>query len=359
MLTNCYKDATDSGFHFEHDAFGGYGLFHGGDDLYVKKKKDFLLPALHALLQTVNDEDVDMFEPVSIFARTDLCKKKRIMVGPVRFANHSCKPNSEYVASSYKGHQCVRLRALQNIRRGQEITVYYGANFFDTGNWNCSCEHVVAHAKKPSVFSEKQLKLISANLEKRFVQKSRRDRSALPTKKQKFSEMRDFSSESCSDESSFVDDCATTDHFLSEPEPQIRDETSERYGVNTQNESPSEASFNDDQNATEDRISSNYAPETDMRSSHCHESEPKASNNDEKSSSDGFEEAIDFGSVTEQNLVTAIHSICAKHGTSDQELKDWLALKKTAFPNSYVPSFRKVKSMYNVPAKLQENCLKK
>ena len=201
--------------------------------------------------------------------------------------------------------------------------------------------------------------MISANLEKRFVQKARRDRTALPTKKQKFSEMRDFSSESCSDESLLVGDCATTDHFLSEPEAQIRDETSERYGVNTQDESPSEASFNDDQNATEDRISSNYAPETDMRSSHCHENEPKASNNDEKLSSDGFEEATDFGSVTEQNFVTAIHSICAKHGTSDQELKDWLALMKTAFPNSYVASFRKVKSMYHVPAKFQENCLKK
>ena len=100
LLTNCYKDATDSGFHFEHDAFGGYGLFLGGDDLYVNKKKDFLLPGLHALLQTVNDEDVDKFEPISIFARTDLCRKSRIMVGPVRFANHSCKPNSEYVASS-------------------------------------------------------------------------------------------------------------------------------------------------------------------------------------------------------------------------------------------------------------------
>ena len=121
LLTNCYKDATDSGFHFEHDAFGGYGLFLKGGDLYVKKKKDFLLPGLHAVLQTVNDEDVDKFEPISIFARTDLCKKNRIMVGPVRFANHSCKPNSEYVASSYKGHQCVRLRALQNIRRDYSL----------------------------------------------------------------------------------------------------------------------------------------------------------------------------------------------------------------------------------------------
>ena len=41
LLANCYKDAIDSGFHFELDAFGGYVPFFGGDGLYVNKKKDF------------------------------------------------------------------------------------------------------------------------------------------------------------------------------------------------------------------------------------------------------------------------------------------------------------------------------
>ena len=103
LLSSCYDEALKAGYFFEHDCFGGYGLFYGQEDsIKITRKRDILLPGLHALLQTVDDKDLPNFTPISIFAGTDICKKSRIMVGPVPFANHSCKPNTEYVASFFK-----------------------------------------------------------------------------------------------------------------------------------------------------------------------------------------------------------------------------------------------------------------
>ena len=54
-----------------------------------------------------------------------------------------------------------------------------------------------------------------------------------------------------------------------------------------------------------------------------------------------------FSGVTERNLETAINLITSKHGTSDAGAKDWLLLKKTAFPDARVPTFRKLKNKHH------------
>lgn len=57
-------------------------------------------------------------------------------LGPARFVNHDCKANSEIVrADQYRA----RIVALKNIRKGDEITVFYGEHYFGDNNYQCLC----------------------------------------------------------------------------------------------------------------------------------------------------------------------------------------------------------------------------
>lgn len=60
----------------------------------------------------------------------------QLLLGPARFINHDCRPNSEFRRT---GHQ-ITIRAIRPIARGDEITVYYGDNYFEMGNSECMCE---------------------------------------------------------------------------------------------------------------------------------------------------------------------------------------------------------------------------
>ena len=192
-LKKCYNEALGAGYIFEHDAFGGYGLFYNCDvPIVVSKRRDVLLHNLCALLQPVSDSDMPLFKPISIFSGTEACRQNRIMVGPVRFANHSCCPNAEYVASSFGTLKCVKLKLLKTLSKGEEITDFYGSSFFGEGNWECKCPHSSMHSERPMVFSEKQKSLISANIEKRFIRLSNRKRRKPLQKKVLNYEMRFF-----------------------------------------------------------------------------------------------------------------------------------------------------------------------
>ncbi|KAF2672891.1 hypothetical protein BT63DRAFT_409961 [Microthyrium microscopicum] len=63
------------------------------------------------------------------------CGKRYITAGPARFVDHDCKPNSKLEA---KGDHTV-FTTVRNVEEGEEITVYYSADFFGRGNENCSC----------------------------------------------------------------------------------------------------------------------------------------------------------------------------------------------------------------------------
>lgn len=54
-----------------------------------------------------------------------------------RYANHSCRPNAESVI--YRGQ--VRVKAVRNIKVGDEITYHYGKDYYDAyiGKARCKC----------------------------------------------------------------------------------------------------------------------------------------------------------------------------------------------------------------------------
>ena len=64
-------------------------------------------------------------------------------------------------------------------------------------------------------------------------------------------------------------------------------------------------------------------------------------NSNESSSADN----CDFGvqqscSFTNQNFMLCVNEIIARHGTTDAQVKDWLKLMQTAFPERRLPDFK-------------------
>ena len=63
-----------------------------------------------------------------------------------RYINHSCRPNAE----TYFVKHVIKIRAIKNIKPGDEITYHYGRNYFvafikDTG---CKCGHCAKEEEK-------------------------------------------------------------------------------------------------------------------------------------------------------------------------------------------------------------------
>lgn len=59
----------------------------------------------------------------------------QLLLGPARFINHDCNPNAEFRRT---GHQ-LAIRIIRPVRRDEEITTYYGDNYFEWGNSECMC----------------------------------------------------------------------------------------------------------------------------------------------------------------------------------------------------------------------------
>lgn len=60
-----------------------------------------------------------------------------MFLGPAAYVNHDCESNccwSSLVSKSY-----VNLAAIKQINPNEEITAYYGDNFFGINNENCRC----------------------------------------------------------------------------------------------------------------------------------------------------------------------------------------------------------------------------
>ncbi|KAF2022512.1 hypothetical protein EK21DRAFT_83191 [Setomelanomma holmii] len=59
-----------------------------------------------------------------------------LLLGPARFANHDCNANAKLMAADCDGIQVV---AVKPICIGDEVTVFYGSDYFGDGNEGCLC----------------------------------------------------------------------------------------------------------------------------------------------------------------------------------------------------------------------------
>ena len=136
LLRASYTAARENGFEFKKDTFGGYGLFYVGDEIISPKRAHpvKVLSSVLCYVEKIPKEALSSFKDIFIFRKTESCSFDRVMLGTTRFANHSCNPNCRYTLKEVNSRRCIQLEVLKNISKNDEITVFYGPNFFGDGN---------------------------------------------------------------------------------------------------------------------------------------------------------------------------------------------------------------------------------
>lgn len=68
-----------------------------------------------------------------------------------RYINHSCRPNAE----AYFVKHVIKIRAIKNIKPGDEITYHYGRNYFDAFIKDAGCRCLACARKSPKIRSRR------------------------------------------------------------------------------------------------------------------------------------------------------------------------------------------------------------
>ena len=89
------------------------------------------------ITEDFEDELIRRMVSTSCIIKSERSKSVRVVIGPVSFINHDCKPNSKFVTLSRK---LVGLQALRDIEPGEELTISYGTDYFRRKNKNCECK---------------------------------------------------------------------------------------------------------------------------------------------------------------------------------------------------------------------------
>ena len=75
-------------------------------------------------------------------------KTPYLLLGPIFFINHDCKPNSKYVMRG----DLVVIQTTKFIKVGQQITVYYRNNYFGHNNEECLCDSTLVSIQNIKIF---------------------------------------------------------------------------------------------------------------------------------------------------------------------------------------------------------------
>ena len=111
LLKDSYNAAIENNFVFKEDAYAGYGLFYVGENQLspLKSHPVKMLPSVIVFVEKIPQDSLASFQDISIFRKADACSFEWVMLGPTRFANHSCQPNCRYALKE------VHSRALYSV----------------------------------------------------------------------------------------------------------------------------------------------------------------------------------------------------------------------------------------------------
>ena len=146
-LKDLYEQCVESGFKILPDKCGGFGLF--------KHTGRVLRPSIEPLrpfpVGPVKRDPADLQNEMSHLSvmRGELDADELVLLGTIRFPNHSCSPNTQfflgYTSPFLPHNKCVFHKVITSIQSYEEITVSYGLNYFKDGRLKCRCPHTGKH----------------------------------------------------------------------------------------------------------------------------------------------------------------------------------------------------------------------
>lgn len=356
-LRKAYTGCLNSGILFRPDSFGGYCLettrgFAAGEKL----------THVIGFLAVLPKSEEDIFEDISAFRRTKKCPSMRLMLGPARFANHSCEPNADYYAASdYDGRNCIVLEALKDIEAGSEITVYYNPNYFGENNMFCRCaSHIAGNESKPYHPKTLKRKWFNMSRKRQFEHRlsSKRQRKVISAKHSAMQSDKppDYrrvseqsSSSGSSSESSDSETLRTTssvsDGEQREPEPPTPEliESEEELGGAVHDHMTYDGDETERQRAS--TPVQDFVPVTEFLQA-FYETCPSIDNISRDSDDENEKEFLTLASgvrISEANLRNCLLSIINLHCTSDIQAEHWLDLLRLLIPGSFIPPFNRLK----------------
>ena len=75
----------------------------------------------------------------SVLGNNGRKKTERVMLVPVSAINHACQPNAEFINHGELSTTALEVKTTRPLKKGEEITLSYGEDFFGAGNKDCGC----------------------------------------------------------------------------------------------------------------------------------------------------------------------------------------------------------------------------
>jgi uncharacterized protein len=101
------------------------------------RKGQFIVRYSGRKIRTETADELNNKYLFEINARWTIDGSSRRNIG--RYVNHACRPNAE----PYFVKHAIKIRAIKNIKPGEEITYHYGRDYFDSfiKAKGCRCKH--------------------------------------------------------------------------------------------------------------------------------------------------------------------------------------------------------------------------